>query len=54
MITSATSNGSNPYGSIKIKGNGKRRATFPDTMKSNYKNSDKPRGSQPIINYGVV
>jgi len=58
-ITSAShtiSSGSNPYGSIKIKANGKRRATFPDTtfVKSSHKNSDKPRGSQPIINYGVV
>ena len=42
---------SNPFGSIKKKGNGKRRATFPDTT---FKCSDKPRGSQPIINYGVV
>ena len=41
----------NPFGSIKKKGNGKRRATFPDTT---FKCSDKPRGSQPIINYGVV
>lgn len=42
---------SNPFGSIKKKGNGKRRATFPDAT---FKCSDKPRGSQPIINYGVV
>lgn len=46
------STSSNPFGSIKKKGNGKRRATFPDTTFT--KCSDKPRGSQPIINYGVV
>ena len=42
---------SNPFGSVKKKGNGKRRSTFPDTT---FKCSDRPRGSQPIINYGVV
>ena len=52
-IMSATYNPSNPFGSIKKKGTGKRRATFPDTT-TFIKCSDKPRGSQPIINYGVV
>ena len=54
IVTSASptiSTSSNPFGSIKKKGNGKRRATFPDTT---FKCSDKPRAGQPIINYGVV